>query len=131
MYLDNRKSLIEMCFLTIETNTKKDIPLTYHFLKPCYTLFCMYLKVTASHGPQHRSLAQKIKQPGATIRWQTKYFVQTPTGRGLHRQTACPLPLVWLKLSNETCNYRLSVFFFSLFSKDSPIILIQTYNFHI
>lgn len=63
---------MEMCFLTMENYTKK---YTYQF-KKSYALFCMYLKVTASHHPNHRCLAQKITLPGATVGWQPKYFVK-------------------------------------------------------
>lgn len=86
----------------------------------------MYLKVSASHGPQHRNLAQKITQPSATIVWQPKYFVQTPTASGLHRQTPCPFPSFGYSLAMR---HVTSSFVFSLFSNDSPIILIQPYNF--
>lgn len=67
---------MEMCFLAVESYTKKHIPLTYQFLKSYYALFCMYLKVTASRGPNHRCLAQKITQPRATVGWQPEYFVK-------------------------------------------------------
>lgn len=111
--------------LTVETNTKKDIPLTFQFKKSYYALFCIYLKVTVSCGPHHRNLAhKKITQPGATVGWQPKHFVRTPTGSSLHRQTAYPLALVWLQLSNQTCSYRVFFFF-----KDSPSFISQRHNF--
>ena len=114
-----------MCFLRVEINTKKDTPLTYQFLK-YYALFGMYLKVSASHGLQHRNLARKITQASATVVWQPKYFVQIPTASGLQRQTACPFPSFGYSLATK---HVTSSFFSPFFSKDNPIILSQPYNF--
>lgn len=69
----------------------------------------MFLKVTASHVSNHRCLAQKMIQSDSTIGWQPKYFVQTFTSSSLHRQTACPLNLVWLKHRNQTSSYQFSL----------------------
>lgn len=109
--------------LIVQTNTKKDIPLTFQFKKSYYALFCIYLKVTVSCGPHHRNLAQKNNTAWCDCRMTAKTFCSNSYWQQFAQADSLPSGLSLAKAQQP--NMQLPCFYFF---KDSFSFLSQRYN---